>query len=141
MNAILLYLSWLLAAIATTGSLYFSQVLELPPCSLCWWQRICMFPLVILFGVGYLKKDASCLLYTAPLVIIGLFISIYHNLLYYGVLEKGFSTCSAGVSCTTAQIQWLGFITIPLLALVAFTLLTIFLYFLNKNKGSLHVQK
>jgi disulfide bond formation protein DsbB len=125
MNAILLYLSWLFATIAVTGSLYFSQVLELPPCSLCWWQRICIFPLVILFGVGYLKKDPNCVYYTAPLVWLGLIISSYHNLLYYGLIEKGFTACSAGASCTTSQIEWLGFITIPLLSVLVFVLLTV----------------
>ncbi|MDO9182480.1 MAG: disulfide bond formation protein B [Bacteriovorax sp.] len=124
MKPTFIYLSWLLATIAMTGSLYFSNILNLPPCSLCWWQRICMFPLVILFAIGFVKKDTNCVFYTSPLVIGGLLLSTYHNLLYYGVIES-FTACTAGLSCTSKQIEWAGFITIPLLAFTAFLLLSI----------------
>jgi disulfide bond formation protein DsbB len=125
MKSKIIYLSWIIALIATTGSLYFSTVLDLPPCSLCWWQRICMFPLVLIFGIGFIRKDSFCLFYTTPLVWIGFIISLYHNLLYYGLIEKALTACTAGVSCTSKQIEWFSFITIPLLALIAFALLTI----------------
>ena len=119
------YLSWLIASVATAGSLYFSNVMQLPPCSLCWWQRICMFPLTILLGVAFVRRESSSIFYTAPLIYAGLIISLYHNLLYYGVIEKSITACTSGVSCTSVQIEWLGFITIPLLALTAFTFLSL----------------
>lgn len=121
----IIYLSWMISVIAMLGSLYFSGVMLLPPCSLCWWQRICMYPLVILFAVAFIRKDNACIYYTTPLIVIGLFISIYHNLLYYGLIEKSIIPCTSGVSCTSIQIEWFGFITIPLLALGSFLLLTI----------------
>lgn len=119
----IIYLSWLISIVATIGSLYFSNVMMLPPCSLCWWQRICMYPLVLLFSVAFIRKDQNSIFYTTPLIIVGLVVSIYHNLLYYGLIEKSIIPCTSGVSCTSITIKWLGFITIPLLAWTAFTLL------------------
>jgi len=118
-----IYLAWLVSLIATAGSLYFSNVLMFPPCSLCWWQRIFMYPLLVLFTVAFIKRDQNCLAYASPLIVFGLGTSIYHNLLYYGFIEKSIVPCTAGASCTSIQIEWLGFITIPLMALTAFSIL------------------
>ena len=117
---IALYGAWLIAIIAMAGSLYFSQVLHLPPCLLCWYQRICMYPLVFIIGIGLLRKDKSVPVYILPLSLIGLAIAIYHVLLYYGIIPESLAPCSLGVSCTTKQIEWFGFVTIPLLSLLAF---------------------
>jgi disulfide bond formation protein DsbB len=113
-------LAWAQALVATLGSLYFSEVMALPPCVLCWYQRIAMYPLVVILAVGILLREPRLRLYALPLSLAGLAISIYHNLLYYGVIPESIQPCTTGVSCTTRQIEWLGFITIPLLALVAF---------------------
>lgn len=121
----LLGLAWLQAIVATAGSLYFSEVLKLAPCILCWYQRIAMYPLVVILTVGIALRDARMRLYALPLGLIGLGIAIYHNLLYYGVLPESIAPCTAGVSCTTRQIEWLGFVTIPLLALVAFSVISL----------------
>jgi disulfide bond formation protein DsbB len=97
-----------------------------------------MFPLVILFAVGFVKKDKNCLQYTSPLIVAGLAISAYHNLLYYDLIEKSITACSSGLSCTSKQIEWFGFVSIPLLSLMAFSLLTLlFIYSLFKKKESL----
>ena len=121
----LIQLAWVQALVATLGSLYFSQIVGLVPCVLCWYQRIAMYPLVIVLGVGILLREARIRLYALPLSLIGLVIAIYHNLLYYNVLPESIAPCTTGVSCTTRQIEWLGFITIPLLALVAFTVISV----------------
>ena len=118
-----LLLAWIISVIAMFGSLYFSEVLKLPPCVLCWYQRICMYPLIVILGIGVWARDLKAGLYALILASIGLTISIYHNLLYYKVLSETIIPCSTGVSCTTKQLEWLGFITIPLLALTAFSLL------------------
>lgn len=137
MKSKIIYLSWLIAMLATTGSLYFSNIMELPPCSLCWWQRIGMFPLVLLFAIGFLKKDQKCYHYTTPLVIAGFVVSLYHNLLYYGFIEKSITACTSGLSCTSKQIEWFGFVTIPLLSLMAYTLLfSLTLYTIINNRNS-----
>jgi disulfide bond formation protein DsbB len=115
-----MYAAWSIALVATLGSLFFSEVMGLPPCILCWYQRIAMYPLVVVIGVGILLRDARVTLYALPLALAGLALSVYHNLLYYGFVPESITPCAEGVSCTTVQIEWLGFVTIPLMALVAF---------------------
>ncbi len=128
----LFYLSWAVSLVATLGSLYFSQVLSLPPCILCWYQRIFMYPLTIILAVGILRRDKKVYQYALPLSILGLIVSFYHNLLYYGVIPESVRPCTLGISCTTKQIEWFGFITIPLLSLLAFSAITICMLVLRK---------
>lgn len=123
----LLFICWIIAAISTLGSLFFSEVMRYPPCVLCWYQRICMYPLVVIFLMGLFPFDSKVIRFSFPLVLIGWLIAVYHNLLYYNILPESAAPCVLGISCTTVQIEWLGFITIPFLALTAFTLLLILL--------------
>ena len=132
-RSILPYVAWAIALVATVGSLFFSEVMGLPPCVLCWYQRIAMYPLVLIIGSGIITQDTRMRFYALPLCVSGLIISIYHNLLYYGILPESIIPCTAGVSCTSRQIEWLGFITIPLMALTAFACLTLCLL-LYKNE-------
>lgn len=111
--------------LATVGSLYFSLVLYLPPCDLCWYQRICTYPLTILLFIALLRKDFQIVYYALPLGVLGLVISIYHNLLYFGLLSGSQISCTNGISCTTRYVSWFGFVTIPLLALVAFIIINV----------------
>ena len=124
-NRTLLYIAWIVALVATVGSLFFSEVMQLPPCVLCWYQRIAMYPLVLVMGVGILTRDARVKLYALPIVLVGLAVAIYHNLLYYGILPESVAPCVEGISCTSRQIELLGFITIPLMALTAFVAITV----------------
>ncbi len=128
-NDLLIYLAWLIALIATVGSLFFSEVMQLPPCVLCWYQRIAMYPLVLIIGIGIVMRDSRMKNYALPVCLIGLVISIYHNLLYYGLIPESITPCTQGISCTSRQIEWLGFITIPLMALVAFVGVSLCLLF------------
>lgn len=114
------YLAWTLALVAMLGSVFFGEVMKLPPCTLCWYQRICLFPLTVVLAVGIVLRDGRLVAYGAPLVLAGLGISIYHNLIYFGVIPEALSPCTDGVSCSTRQIEWLGFLTIPLMSLGAF---------------------
>jgi disulfide bond formation protein DsbB len=125
LRANLLYIAWGQALIATLGSLFFSEVMKLPPCILCWYQRIFMYPLVFILTVGIVLRERRIRWYVLPLSVAGLCVAIYHNLLYYGIIAESIVPCTQGVSCTTRQIEWLGFITIPLLSLVAFTVITL----------------
>ncbi len=109
--------------IATLGSLYFSEILKLPPCLLCWYQRIFMYPLVIISAVCIWKKDKILPFLVLPLSLIGTIIAIYHNLLYYKLIPESTAPCTLGISCTTVQMQLFGFITIPLMSLAAFLLI------------------
>lgn len=116
------------------GSLYFSEIRHLPPCSLCWYQRTMMYPLVLILAVGLLRKDLSVAAYALPLSLIGLSVSIYHNLLYYNVIPEQIRACTVGISCTTIQVDWFHFIIIPLLALIAFSNITALLILSLRSK-------
>lgn len=116
--------AWTQALIAMVGSLFFSIVMALPPCDLCWYQRIAMYPLILIIGIGVAKK-IEFLVYALPLAAIGWIIAFYHNLLYYNILPESVAPCTSGVSCTTKYVSYFGFVTIPLLALVAFTVILV----------------
>lgn len=123
-----LFAVWLISLLAVLGSLFLSEVMRLPPCVLCWYQRIFMYPLVVVTTVGLLWRDPGALRYAWPLAAGGLAVAVYHNLLYYHLIPESITPCTTGVSCADRQIEWLGFITIPLLSLAAFTLIVATLY-------------
>ncbi len=113
-------LSWIIALIGTVGSLYFSEVQQIAPCVLCWYQRIALYPLVILIPLGLWKKQSDIFLTILALTIPGAVVSMYHNLLVWGVIPEDMAPCVQGISCTTQVFSLFGFITIPLLALGSF---------------------
>ena len=121
-------LALLQAVVAMSGSLFFSEIMKLPPCLLCWYQRICMYPLVAILAIGIWKKDKSLPFFVLPLSIIGTIIAVYHNLLYYKIIPENLAPCTLGISCTTRQIELFGFITIPLLSLLAFLLIDVLIF-------------
>jgi disulfide bond formation protein DsbB len=128
-----IFLAFLVSLIATLGSLFFSQIMNFIPCSLCWYQRIFMYPLVFLFLINILFPDDKIFKYTFSLVFVGWSISIYHNLLMYKIIPEDLSPCVQGVPCSTIYINWLGFITIPLLSFFAYTIILILLIILKKG--------
>ncbi len=129
----LLYAAWIIALTAMVGSLFFSEVMNLPPCVLCWYQRIAMYPLVLIIGAGIVLRDPRIKYYALPVCLSGLAVSVYHNLLYYGLIPDSITPCTQGISCTSVQIQWLGFITIPLMALAAFVSISLCLLFYKQK--------
>lgn len=133
-NGTLPYLAWLIASLSIVGSLFFSEVMHLPPCVLCWYQRIAIYPLVLVIGTGIILRDLRLKFYALPLCLAGLVISVYHNLLYYGFIPESITPCSEGVPCNAVQIEWLGFITIPLMGLAAFVAITICLVFYKSEE-------
>ncbi|MBE4906844.1 disulfide bond formation protein B [Bacillus luteolus] len=130
----LLFLSFAASLIATLGSLYFSEIQKYIPCELCWYQRIFMYPLVFLLGMALVKKDYAVARYSFVLSTIGGLISLYH----YSIQKVPFlaeNSISCGiVPCTGQYINWLGFITIPFLALVAFIIISISSFMIMKKR-------
>jgi len=129
----ILFTAWLVSMIATLGSLFFSEVMMFPPCIMCWYQRICMYPLTVILLVALFPLDTKVLKFGQPFVAIGLFFAVYQNLLYYKILPESVQPCSQGVSCTSDYINWFGFITIQLLSLVAFIVIALLLYLFKKK--------
>ncbi|MET0645497.1 MAG: disulfide bond formation protein B [Pyrinomonadaceae bacterium] len=123
------YAAWFIALLATVGSLFFSEVMGLPPCAMCWYQRIAMYPLVLIIATGIVARDRRMRAYALPLCLAGLAVSVYHNLLYYGVIPATLTPCSEGASCTEKQIEWFGFVTIPLMGLASFAAVALCLFF------------
>ncbi len=117
------YLALVVALTAMLGSLYYSEVAGFVPCTLCWYQRILMYPLTLIILVGIISQDEYLPNYVLPLSIIGLGFSTYHYLVQQGVFAHP-AACSAGIPCNLRYVNYLGFITIPLMALTAFVLIT-----------------
>ena len=113
--------AWFVATTATLGSLFFSEIMELPPCSLCWYQRIFMFPLPLLLLVGLLPFDARAARYGLVLTAAGWAIAVWHTLLYVGILPETAAPCAQGVPCGAPTFELFGVLSIPALSLVAFT--------------------
>jgi len=124
---LLIFSAWLIAAVSTLGSLFFSEVMELIPCVLCWYQRIFLFPLAIILLIGLFPLDKKVVNYALPLAIIGLIFTVYHCLLFFGVIPENLQPCSQGVSCTDDNMELFGFLPIPLLGLIAFLMIIILL--------------
>ncbi len=132
-NWTILFLAWIVVSVSTLGSLFFSHVMEFAPCVLCWYQRICLFPLVIILGTGLFPFDKRVVAYALPLAIAGWVTAFYHNLLYSGIIPQSLQPCSQGISCTEKYIELFGFITIPMLSLMGVTIIIALLLLLKKR--------
>lgn len=119
------YLALVAAWTAMLGSLYFSEVRHLVPCGLCWYQRVIMYPLAVILVVGVLRGDRGLHLYVLPFSLFGTVVSAYHYLVQKTDLFDHAIACQMGVPCTAIYIHWLGFITIPMLALTAFVIISL----------------
>jgi disulfide bond formation protein DsbB len=118
-----LWLGFAVALVATAGSLYFSEVAHFIPCKLCWFQRIAMYPLVLL-ALPALRHDRRAAQYLLPLPVVGFLVSGWHILVERGVVEDAQSCqISAPGGCAAKWIEELGYVTIPTLAATAFALL------------------
>jgi disulfide bond formation protein DsbB len=123
-----LWLAFVVASIATGGSLFFSEIAHFVPCELCWYQRICMYPLSITTLLAALGADRRAARYLFPLPIVGASVSVYHLLVENQVVSEA-QTCkiSAPGGCALKWINEFGYMTIPTLALTGFALITAFL--------------
>ena len=117
-----LFLAWLLSLGATAASLFYSNIVGFTPCSLCWWQRIFMYPQVIILGMAWRKKDDFAIQYSLPILAIGALVALYHTYLQYG--GTSLLPCNAGNAaaslCAQRPIWEFGYITLPLMSLTAF---------------------
>ncbi|MGD8487075.1 MAG: disulfide oxidoreductase [Chloroflexota bacterium] len=118
--------AWGVALLAAAGSLYFSEVANWLPCTLCWYQRIAMYPLVLILGIAAFRRDVAIRIYVIPLASVGAAIAAYHYLLeWFPEIDTG--ACSAVIPCTQVWFREFGFVSLPLLALIAFGLVITFL--------------
>jgi disulfide bond formation protein DsbB len=120
-----IFLSFIIALIATAGSLFYSKIAGFNPCELCWYQRILMYPEVLLLGFALYKKESKIIDYSLLLTAVGWLISTYHNYTFYMNIRS--TICKIGESCNIKYVVEFGYITIPIMALTAFTLIFILL--------------
>ncbi|MDN4607947.1 disulfide oxidoreductase [Sporosarcina highlanderae] len=133
----LLYIAWVVSLIAMLGSLYFSEIKGYIPCELCWYQRILMYPLTLILGIGTFQNDISVKKFVLPLSIVGGSISFMHYLEQKIPGFGGIKPCVSGVPCNAQYINWFGFVTIPFLALVAFVIIACCMILIQQPKKSI----
>ena len=117
----LIFGAWLVASGSTLGALFFSEVMQLAPCELCWYQRMFMFSLAVILTAGLFPFDRGVARYAVPLAVFGLLFAVFHQLLIAGVIPEALRPCTQGVPCSEKAIEWLGFVTIPTLSVLAFS--------------------
>ena len=127
----LLFTCWMIASVSALGSMFFSEIMDLPPCALCWYQRVFMFPLVIIFLAGLFPFDRNIVRYTLPLAAAGWGIALYHLLLTSGFIPERLQPCRKGVSCSETYLDLFGFLTIPMLSLISFSVIVALLIVLK----------
>lgn len=134
-NWVLVFACWLIASISTLGSLFFSEIMGFQPCVLCWYQRIAMYPLVLILPAGMFPFDRNIVRYALPLSLIGALTGIFHLLLVAGYIPESIKPCVQGVPCTEVQIEWFGFVTIPLLSGLSFLIISALLILIHRRSS------
>ena len=122
-----LSLAWVAALVATLGSLYLSEIAHYPPCTLCWLQRIAMYPLVVVLGISAIRDDRDVRWYALPLAGIGAGLAFYHALVQRVPSLQQSTSCSADAPCNVMWLREFGFVSIPVMALGAFLLIAVLL--------------
>ena len=118
------FVSWVVASVATLGALFLGEVMGYTPCVLCWYQRICMFPLVLILAAGLFPFDIRVVRYALPLSVVGALFAIFHWAVASGLVPESVTPCTQGVPCSMELVSWFGFVTIPLLSVLAFSIIT-----------------
>lgn len=128
-----LYFAWLLSVMGMLLSLFLSEMLHWPICALCWYQRICLYPLVIILGMGCFRSDNKIAIYALPLTVLGVTFAGYQ---YLEQMIPGFApidVCGSGPSCSHIDWIWRGFLTLPLISAGGFLILTLLLALVYSN--------
>jgi disulfide bond formation protein DsbB len=131
----LLFGCWVTASLATLGSLFLDKALGMDPCSLCWYQRIFMYPLVLILLTGLLLLDRRIAWYGLPLAFFGWMTAFYHLLMYVGIVPESLQPCGSGPSCVQDDLGLFGFVNIPMLSLLAFSVVIgLLLIFMQRTR-------
>ncbi len=132
-----LFIAWLIALTALLVTLYLNEVMHFPVCTLCWYQRICIYPLVILLGIGLLRRETDIPIYTIPLSILAFIFAAYQYCEQMIASFGPIQVCSpTGPACSDIYIQWMGFVTIPFFGMIATLTMTILLFLARKTASN-----
>ncbi len=129
----LLFIAWIVATTGTLISLFFSEIVQLPVCVLCWYQRLALYPLVIMLPLALFPFDVSIIRYASPLVIFGWFVALFHVFVVAGFIPEAAQPCVQGIPCSETHFSLFGFINIPVMSLFTFSLLGLLLFLAKKS--------
>ncbi|MBF0161918.1 MAG: disulfide bond formation protein B [Magnetococcales bacterium] len=132
----LIFMAWTVVASATLGSLFFSEVMGVPVCILCWYQRIALYPLTFILAVGLFPYDPKVVRYAGVLTGMGWCTALFHVLLVAGVIPEKIHPCMQGIPCSETHLVLFGFLTIPMMSLLTFTLVAALLFFARRMQSS-----
>ena len=132
----LMFIAWLIVTTATLGSLFFSEVMDVPICKLCWYQRIAMYPMVLILAVGLFPYDSKVVHIAGLMAAIGWIIALFQVLLIAGIIPESAQPCVQGIPCSETHVALLGFLNIPALSLITFSLVIILLILTTKTESS-----
>lgn len=127
-QAICLYLAWLLSCLAFLGSLYYSEIKHYYPCTLCWYQRICLYPLTLMLSIAFFKQDFKIFPYAIGFCFLGVFFSVYHIAIQMIPNFAPLHLCSSLISCSAVLDSGIKYITIPMLSLGCFLCMGVLLF-------------
>lgn len=130
-----LFAAWMVVMAATLASLFFSEVMNVPVCSLCWYQRIATYPLALILALGLFPFDPGVARYGLALVAAGWLVSLYHVLLVAGVIPERMQPCVQGIPCSETHLDLFGFLNIPMLSLLALTVIGILLLYVARTRS------
>ncbi|MCP4987388.1 MAG: disulfide bond formation protein B [Colwellia sp.] len=128
-----LFFAWLLATSGTLISLFFSEIVQLPVCVLCWYQRIALYPLIIMLPLGLFPYDVKAIRYAMPLVVFGWFVALFHVLVVAEFIPESAQPCVKGIPCSEVHFTLLGFLNIPVMSLLTFSIIWALLIFSKKS--------
>ena len=128
-----LFVAWVVVSGATLGSLFLSEIMDIPVCVLCWYQRIALYPLVLVLGLGLFPHDPRAVRYGGALVVVGWLVAAFHVLVVYGVIPESIQPCRQGIPCSETHIDVLGFLNIPTLSLLTFSLVGALLLYAHRK--------
>ena len=134
----LLFLAWILVTSGTLISLFFSEIVQLPVCVLCWYQRIALYPLVIMLPFALFPFDIKVIRYAAPLVVFGWFVALFHVLVVAKIIPEAAQPCVQGIPCSEIHFNLLGFLNITVMSLLTFSLLGLLLFLAKKSFNRLN---
>lgn len=129
-----LWFAWLVALMATLGSLVYSEVIHFVPCRLCWYQRIAMYPLSVVLLVGAIRKEVVAKFYGLPLALGGLAISIWHYFIQMNPSLEG-GSCDPLNPCSARYVEMFEFVSIPFMAGAGFALIAVLLTFYVRDSN------
>lgn len=130
---LMLFGGWLIATIATLSSLFFSEIIKLPVCSLCWYQRIAIYPLVLIMPLALFPLDLKMTRYAGILTAFGWVMALFHVLLVAGVIPKSAQPCVKDIPCSETHLNLFGFLNMPMMSLLTFSVIGVLL-FLARNR-------